>query len=977
MVTGILDILRMMTTPCFVLNADGEMLGCSHSFNAEPVLVLHQHELVNKAAAQLSYQHAQMLQVELLQKKYMLSMLQVDNEQCRCWLVSCQLLRENTKIGSPQSARAADSPAVTITPTALRTAVISNDQVMQSDIAEFVAGREFSTQLRLLAQRYQLYDLEQQLTQAQPLQKSMELMIGEQRYLFVPQQIAGTGYLLLHQQLHSLKEPDLSALLQSFETLVGGIVIMDTHGNIRYLSRQITLNFPYFTEHAATTQTSELLARAVMYNCRDFNDHQVAVTLRWLRQQLKQHRKVRYNFQLLDGRSFQYRDYVQANGSRVGLISDDTTAKMLDQLLQHAATHTENANNQQLRLISTLSHEIRTPLHAIVGLVELLMADPVLGKHQYIATIDRTTRHLVQLLNDVLDLSKLESEQARLQLVETDLRRLCEDVLESFVAKAKLKGLKTEVYIDPAIHGHYLCDALRLRQVLQNLLSNSVKFTSGQHGIVRLDLLAEAEDQHKQQISFHVIDNGIGISAEQQKYIFDSFTQATPDIYYRFGGTGLGLSISSYICRLMDCTLQVQSQLDQGAHFYFETSLSRVSRADWQLPTHIQQQPVFSNSKALQALLSRYQCSLPFNSRFCSAEQMLQPTTNDQVRLLDLTDPAIIDKQLYLQQYEMLPGSCFVINSTQAQKFSTEHTRLLEMYPFRLNEWLQALQMPPPSILPEPQIVVPTAKHQLRILLVDDHHENLYVLQQQLAALGYQSDTASDAETAYNLCQLQHYQLLITDYQLSGWNGAELAYHLRSYERQYQLAPSQIWVLTGNNTLSCQHECDSSAVDLLLIKPCTLAVLEQQFTLLNDRLAAADEADSYPECIVDIDRELAFNRDALVNTDTIMMFTGPLEPQHLKTTLEQFRQYLCKQQTLLHTAAQQKNRQLLTEIFHNIKSTARYYGSDTLSLMAENNEYAAADPALFNLNEAELARFNNQLNEVIEKFIELEQSYEH
>jgi CheY-like chemotaxis protein len=299
------------------------------------------------------------------------------------------------------------------------------------------------------------------------------------------------------------------------------------------------------------------------------------------------------------------------------------------------------------------------------------------------------------------------------------------------------------------------------------------------------------------------------------------------------------------------------------------------------------------------------------------------------------------------------------------------------MYPFRLNEWLQALQMPPPSILPEPQIVVPTAKHQLRILLVDDHHENLYVLQQQLAALGYQSDTASDAETAYNLCQLQHYQLLITDYQLSGWNGAELAYHLRSYERQYQLAPCQIWVLTGNNTLSCQHECDSSAVDLLLIKPCTLAVLEQQFTLLNDRQAAADEADSYPECIVDIDRELAFNRDALVNTDTIMMFTGPLEPQHLKTTLEQFRQYLCKQQTLLRTAAQQKNRQLLTEIFHNIKSTARYYGSDTLSLMAENNEYAAADPALFNLNEAELARFNNQLNEVIEKFIELEQSYEH
>ena len=617
------------------------------------------------------------------------------------------------------------------------------------------------------------------------------------------------------------------------------------------------------------------------------------------------------------------------------------------------------------------------------------MADPVLSKHQYIATIDRTSRHLLQLLNDVLDLSKLDSAQTRLKLVPTDLRRLAEDVLESFVAKAKLQGLKTEVYIDPAIHGQYLCDNLRLRQVLQNLLSNSLKFTSGEHGIVRLELLAEAEDQQKQQISFHVIDNGIGISAEQQAYIFDRFTQATPDIYYQFGGTGLGLSISAFICRLMDCTLQVYSQLNHGAHFYFTTGFSRISRPSWQLPIHLQRQAILTNSNMAQALLARYQQSLPFSIRCCTAEQLLQHTTNDQVRLLDLADPTITDKQTYLLHYTQLSGRCFVLHSALAQQFCADDGVMLQFQPFRLTDWVEALQQRPHALPANLPVTTQVTNPELRILLVDDHQENLFVLQQQLAVLGYQADIAADAETAYNLCQFQPYQLLITDYQLSGWNGAELAYHLRCYEEQYQIPACQIWVLTGNNTVSCQHECDSSAVDVLLIKPCSLTVLEQQFSLLNNKLTAVDPQTSSEaftgtgqprqatDCFIDIDRDATFQADTLVNTDTIMLFTGPLEPQSLKLTLENFRRDLCKQQTLLGNAAAAKDWSLLAEIFHNIKSTARYYGSDTLSLMAENNEYSLLDLTNQQIGDDELTRFHHQLNTVIEKFIELERSNEH
>lgn len=974
MFDGILDFLRMLSTPSFILNADGEMVGCNRSFNKDPLLFLHKFQLATKAADLMSNQQASVLQIELVQKKYLLSLVQLENEQCRCWLVSCLPDNEIGTISQASPVKNTANPLISTTAVPIKTALISADLVLHSDLPEFATGGNFSTQLQLLMQQYHLYDLEQRLTQALEISHTLKVMIGDQTYMFVQQKIADTDYLFVHQQQCAANEADISSLLLSFETLVGGIVIIDAEHNIRYLSQQIPVDFPYFKVHPVKTNSCELLARAVMHNSPDFDSHKVNVSLRWLRRQLRQHKTLHYSIQLRDGRTFQYRDYVQSNGSRVGLITDDTTARMLDQLLQIAAVQSQEANDLQFRLISTLSHEIRTPLNVIAGLVELAINDPVLGHHQYITTIDNTTRHLLQLLNNVLDLSKLESEQTQLQLLETDLRCLCEDILESFVAKAKFKGLTTEVYIDPAINGLYLCDGLRLRQVLENLLSNSLKFTSGKQGSVRLDVLCAATESNKQRISFHVIDNGMGISAEQQKHIFTSYAQATPDIYYRFGGTGLGLSISTYICRLMGSTLKVSSQLGIGSEFSFEIEFQRLSTINWQLPGHMHYQPVCCNSQQALNLLQRYQQKLPFNFVFSDAEQMLLPGLPlNQIRILDLADPAIKDKKQYLQHFEAQSGFGFVINSTLARHFKLESASPLEMQPFRLTEWLQSLQFLPQEEPIATASATVIQRPDVRILIVDDSNENLYVVQQQLAALGFTADIARNGETAFDLCRMKQYQLLITDYQLPGWNGAELARQLRQHELQNDVPASTVWVLTGNNSDSCLQECNLAAVDQVLIKPCSLALLKQQFEAFC--AAIDDDIDlqqSYPDCIIDIDRELPVADGTLVNIETILLFIGPLTPLQLTRTLEQFRLYLGTQQALLNSANQQQNRILLKEIFHNIKSTARYYGSGTLSLLAEQHEQALTDPTQAELSDEELHRLNQLMDAVIGKFVELE-----
>jgi len=230
------------------------------------------------------------------------------------------------------------------------------------------------------------------------------------------------------------------------------------------------------------------------------------------------------------------------------------------------------ASRAKSTFLATMSHELRTPLNAILGFAQILQADRQLssGQRRGVQIIHQGAEQLLTLINDILDLSRIEAGKVELNPEPLDLAAFLDALGDIIRIKAEEKGLRFEFDAGPERVQAVCVDEKRLRQVLLNLLSNAVKFT--ERGQVSLNVRALSEDAHRVQLRFTVSDSGIGIPSEQLQTIFAPFEQAA-DVQRRFGGTGLGLSISRQLVRLMGSDIEVESAAGSGSRFWFELDL--------------------------------------------------------------------------------------------------------------------------------------------------------------------------------------------------------------------------------------------------------------------------------------------------------------------------------------------------------------------------------------------------------------------
>lgn len=220
------------------------------------------------------------------------------------------------------------------------------------------------------------------------------------------------------------------------------------------------------------------------------------------------------------------------------------------------------------RFLANMSHEIRTPLNGILGMTELaLESRPSPDLRSYLETVRSSARALLEIVNDVLDLSRIEKGRMRLEPAPFPLRRMVDELLPLFDLPAREKGLRLDVHLDPRLPEFVVGDAGRIRQVLVNLLGNAVKFTPS--GCVRLEIGPEEEDR----IRFAVSDSGPGIPLAKQNEIFRAFVQGDSSSTRQYGGAGLGLTISDYLVRLMGGELRVESRPGHGSRFFFSIPL--------------------------------------------------------------------------------------------------------------------------------------------------------------------------------------------------------------------------------------------------------------------------------------------------------------------------------------------------------------------------------------------------------------------
>lgn len=260
------------------------------------------------------------------------------------------------------------------------------------------------------------------------------------------------------------------------------------------------------------------------------------------------------------------------------ISADIAEHKRVEQILTAAKERAEKASRAKSEFLANMSHEIRTPMNAVVGFTDLLIGTSLdKTQKEYVGTISESGKELISLVNDILDVSKIEAGQITLENVNFNLKDMIEGVLKIIRLKTKNTGVELLHEIDSNISSDFIGDPTRLRQILSNLLGNAVKFTH--RGWIKLSVNQISSDGENLVLQFSIKDTGIGIPSDKLEEIFDPFTQADTSTTRQYGGSGLGLYIVKTFVQKMNGSIQVESVPQEGSEFIFTIKLQQASHS--------------------------------------------------------------------------------------------------------------------------------------------------------------------------------------------------------------------------------------------------------------------------------------------------------------------------------------------------------------------------------------------------------------
>ena len=503
-----------------------------------------------------------------------------------------------------------------------------------------------------------------------------------------------------------------------------------------------------------------------------------------------------------------------------------------EEAAQDAAEQARAASKAKSQFLASMSHEIRTPLNGIIGSAELLMHDHSPAKTSWgLDNIQKSSQHLLALVNDVLDFSKIEAGELELDPHAFLLDDLLMELRSIFAAKARDKDLLFVYEIAPDVPSRIEADSLRLRQVLTNLLGNAFTYTEKGHVVLRC-YLGDSQPEGNQVLTWEVKDSGIGIPPEKQSHIFDSFRQADSGTTRAYGGTGLGLAISKQLTELMGGILEVESEVGEGSLFRCEMQVTiPVDQPDpGALPAghaliamdNVNAQRIIG--RMLECWGWSYECA-PIDE---AAERLMDvvDVEPDAVIMMDHRDLAgadnLLDRCRAKGLYRMIFGHIEDMDHTLAETTSREAILSYTLVPMELFATLRSMYDPQSNI--EAETAKPVELHG-HVLVAEDNIVNQQVTRAMLESLGLEVSIAADGEIAVELARREAPDLILMDWHMPNLDGVAATRKIRDVERSEGLDETPIIMFTADTQKDNRDICMQAGVNDFLSKPVQMDAL--------------------------------------------------------------------------------------------------------------------------------------------------------